>query len=338
MSDKKIDYRAEGLLFLKLKESGEKVTQAKFCDRRSEELGVTMSLPYLKKILGALKGKKKPSKKTKKKTGGAKKQKVTPKEQKVTPEKQGVASVAALDWPALKEEFIRGKFKTVSAFARSRGMDPEHTTFRRNTVGWRKDKEAAIKESTGKAIQAFVEEHAIDETRNMHVEVLATQWKLFDVLKDAADAKSNWKGAASPSASREMANFVIDMQRAFERIMPNIKGLEKMTDMRAIFDGLADGTMDIEEAAIGCVRLGVQMPEPLKMMLQKHQPEEAPPDDGDEITEEEILARRQEMMVEIETERVEFVAERKKAVVQIKEDLSHVDSFGEDGDGPKEEQ
>jgi hypothetical protein len=101
-----------------------------------------------------------------------------------------------------------------------------------------------------------------------------------------------------------------------------------MADMRSIFDGIGDGTMDIEEAAIAFVRMGVEMPEPLKIMLQKHQPEEAPPDDGDEITEEEILARRQQMMVEIETERVGFVSERKKEVAEMKEELSHVDSFG----------
>ena len=56
-------------------------------------------------------------------------------------------------------------------------------------------------------------------------------------------------------------------------IVPNLQGLEKMADIRSIFDGLGDGTMGLEEAAIAFVRMGVNVPEPLKIILQKHQPE-----------------------------------------------------------------
>jgi hypothetical protein len=347
MSDKKIDYRAEGSLFLKLKESGEKVNQVEFCKRRSEENGIPLSLAYFRKVLRSLQGKSKPSKKVKKSrklTKGSPKTRVNLQKRKDEPSKP------LFDWQTLKVEFMKGEHKTLSALARAYGMKPESGEFRRNTKDWRKEKAAVIAESNKKTIQTLVEDRAADKARDLYAEMLVTQWKLMDILNHVAEdvdkgyaaeeKEDGWTIPPPKSAaeSKDISIFLLNMQKVIEKVMPNIQGLEKMSDMRSIFDGLGDGTMDIEEAAIGFVRLGVQMPEPLKMMLQKHQPEEATPDDGDEITEAEILARRQEMMIEIETERVEFVSERKKAVVQIKKEMAHVDSFGEGGDGPKEKQ
>jgi hypothetical protein len=328
----KIDYQAEGTLFLKLKESGEKLTHAAFCQRRSEELGKPLSLAYFRKILHKLKRKGKPSQKAKKQKKPAN---ATKKEMGKPSTKEKVNPDSPHDWSKFKVEFMKGEHKTLSALARAYGIDPVNKIFRNNTKGWLKERREVSAETAKKTVENLIKDRAADNARDMYAEILLNQWLLMDVLNDAAAARKDWKPLKSPHTCREAANFVIDMQKAFEQIMPNLQGLEKMNEIRTIFDGLSDGNMDIAEAAIELVKLGVTMPEPLKMMLQKHQPEEVVPDDGDEITEEQILAKRQEMLAEIEVERTEFVTERKREVVLIKEELAHVESFGEDGDGPE---
>jgi hypothetical protein len=329
MTDKKIDYRAEGSLFLKLKADGEKVNHVSFCKRRSGELGEPLSLAYFRKVLRSLKGKNKPLKKGKNAGNLHKRVKKT----KVNPAKK---STDGVDWSALKTEFMDNSGISLAAFARDHGMNPASGMFRRNTTGWPKERRSVIAETSTKAVQTLIESRAADKARDMYAEILAFQWRLMDALKEAAESVPQWKTIKSPYTAGAVATYALNMQVAFEKLMPNLQGLVKMDEMRNIFDGLADNTMDIEQAAIGFVKLGVQMPEPLKMMLQKYEPEEPMPDDNDEITEAQIMARREEMLKEIEVERIEFVAERKKAVKQITHELAHVESFTENSDGPTE--
>ena len=56
----KIDYKLECAAFLKIKESGEKITVRKYCDRRQLELGKPFSFFYFKKVMRKVKGPKRP--------------------------------------------------------------------------------------------------------------------------------------------------------------------------------------------------------------------------------------------------------------------------------------
>ena len=316
--DIQIDYKAEGLLFNNLKKKDKKLTHAEFCERRSKEIGKSLSLAYFRKVLGKLKEKNKPSKKVKKK--------VKP----VKPDKINV--IDPNDWVTLKAEFMSGAYKSKAAFAREMGLNPRSYAFEKNTVGWSDEKKEMDREITGKTIENLIEERAADKARDMYAEALTTQWLLFDLLKDVTKSKKAWKAIGSVYTANEAANFVINMQKAFEAIMPNIQGLEKMAEIRAIFDGLSDESMEIDQAAIEFMKLGVKLPEPMRVMLQKKPVEEEAPEDGEEITEEMILARREQMLLEIQVERTEFVAQRKKEVKQIKKDLTHVEMYGENGE------
>lgn len=51
----KIDYKKECRAWLALKSTCEKVTQKQYCERRSQEIGKTMSLPYFKKTMMGVK-------------------------------------------------------------------------------------------------------------------------------------------------------------------------------------------------------------------------------------------------------------------------------------------
>jgi len=322
MDDKKVNYQTEGLFFLKLQQGGEKITQVDFCKRRSEELGKPLSLAYFRKVLRGLKSFKKETFQ-KRSTGTSNKGVAEP-----FPNGDGDRNPLH-DWAKMRAKFIQGDYKTLSALARAYDLNPQNYQFRKQTKGWKAQRAALYSQTDKKTLEKLTNNHVADKTRDIYAEVLVMQWQLLDILKNVAITKFNWEKIATPSDAREVASFVIDMQKAFERIIPNIQGLEKMADMNRVFDGLSDGSMDIEQAAIAFVRLGVEMPEPFKIMLQKYQPEEALPDDDDEITETQIIARRQEMLQEIEVERVDFVKDRKREVKQIKSELAHVDSFNE---------
>jgi hypothetical protein len=324
MAGKKIDYKAEGLLFLKLKESGEKITHVSFCKQRGRELGKPLSLAYFRKVLRRLKGTKKIHSKIKKRKSLAntgKKKGSDP----LSNEDGGLDS--SCDWSTIKAGFMKGEYKNLSALAMFYGINPNSYKFRKRTKGWLKERLAISTKTSIKTVQNLIETRAADKARDMYTEILAAQWRIMDALKTAAESVSRWKTIDTPYAAGAVATYALNMQAVFEKIMPNLQGLIKLEEMWNIFDGLADNTMDIEQAAVGFVKLGVQMPEPLKMMLQKHQPEELPPDEGDEISEEQILAKRQEMLEQIEIERDEFVPQRKKDVAKLKDELGGADSF-----------
>jgi hypothetical protein len=327
MADKKIDYKAEGLLFLKLKQSGEKVTHVSFCKRRGRELGKPLSLAYFRKVLRRLKGTEKKSLEVKKKKNLANNSKKGVSEP--LPNEEGGRD-SSYNWSTIKAGFMKNEYKNLSVLARAYGINPNNYKFRKRTKGWLKERLAISTKTSIKTIQNLIETRAADKARDMYTEILAAQWRLMDALAIAAESVSMWKTIDTPYAAGAVATYALNMQSVFEKIMPNLQGLVKMEEMRNIFDGLADNTMDIEQAALGFVKLGIQMPEPLKMMLQKHKPEEVPPDDGDEISEEQILAKREKMLQEIETERIDFVTERKRDVAKIKKELAHVNSFDTD--------
>jgi hypothetical protein len=219
MSDKKIDYWVEGLSFLKLKESGEKITQAKFCARRSQELGKSVSLAYFKKILRKLKG----GKKTPLKVKNTKDSMTLPKKGAREPFlKKRETHVSSHDWPAMKAEFMQGEHKNLSALARAYGIDPGNYQFCKNTKGWRKERSELSTETNKKTIDNLTKDRAADNARNIYAEMLVVQWQLFDILKDVAATKFNWKEITTPSEARDVAGFVLDMQKAIERIMPNL--------------------------------------------------------------------------------------------------------------------
>jgi len=324
-----IDYAVECKLYLKLKSEGKKITQKDFCDRRSKELGRDVSLSYFKKKMCIMKQGKLPPKPTKP-TKPTDKKKVTPKKNKDSPANKVRRGV---DWDAAHKDYLSGNYSSLSDFARKYGLNPQGYYFRKKTKTWNKDREEVLKKANKKVVSILANKEAADKVRDWHADILKMHWELFDALQYASEASSGWKDKAkTPSTAREVVGFVIDMQKAIEKIMPNIKGLENVADIAKVFDGLSDGSMDIETAAIEFLHMGVALPEPLKIMLQKHHQEEPTQEDGDEITEADILARRREMMMAIETERTEFVHERTLAVVQIKDELSSVNSFAEEGD------
>ena len=306
---KKIDYENEARIFLKLKVSGEKISQTKYVQGRAEELGVPVSLAYFRKVLAQLK-------------------KQTPKKNKSIPKSNPTGNQRERhDWPAMKTEFLTGDFPSLSAFARFKSISPTSAYFRRMTKGWKGEKVKTGIVFAAKTKDRFIDGKVAERYGDIYTHALLIQIQLFELLEKLAKSTSIWKPAKGPAEAIEAARFVVEMQKAIERILPAIRGLEKLTEVNRLFDQLADEKIDITKAAIEFMRLGINLPRPMEIMLSKQQPAEPELDDGDLISDDTILARRQELLSEIEQERKTIVTERTKYVANLKERLKGNDSF-----------
>ncbi len=297
---RKINYENEARIFLKIKASGQKVSQKSYCHDRSNELGQQVSLAYFRKILATVK--KKPRTKSKNKPKN---------EPKCQP----------YDWPAMRAEFMGGDFPSLSAFARSKGISPTSTSFRKMTAGWLKEKNKVGAILSTKIQDKLIDGQVAEKFQDIYAKALIFQAQLFELWGRLAHTSTTWAAAKTPSQGLETARFLSEMQKTFERLIPNIKGLEKLSDVNAVFDQLQQEKIDVPQAAIEITKMGVRLPKPMEIMLSRHQPAEPEPDDADMISDDAIIARRQELLAEIEQERVDVVADRKKYVADLKKQM-----------------
>ena len=241
------------------------------------------------------------------------------------------------DWPVLKTEFTTGNFPSLSAFARSKGISPTSAYFRRMTAGWRKDRDNLQIISEAKTQEKLVDGKAAEKYQDIYTHALVIQIQLFELLQYLAHSTSTWGPITGPADALEGAKFIHEMQRVLEKILPGIRGLQMLHEVNHLFDQLAEEKIDITKAAIEFMRLGINLPKPMEIMLARHQPAEPEPDDADLITDEQILARRQELMAEIEQERVEVVADRQKYVADLKKQMKAAggDAWGDLPDDEK---
>lgn len=314
MASDKIDYKTECLAYLKLLDSGVQVTQQSYCERRSQETGLNLSFSYFRKTLSRLREQKRNKAPKTKRSGG-----------RVPP-----AAQEQIDWAPIKAAYLARRFETLTDVAAHVGMSPGTSAFRKAVAGWNKERSSlkAPPPPLEKALDMLAQQRAADKIRDIFAEALAVHYQVLDVVKRSAKNSGSWKDPdKTPWHSHMAIQFSIDTVKAMKEILPAIKGLESLQSIHKIFDGLQDGSMDLPHAAIEFARLGVTLPKPIEILLTRYKPEEELPDAGDEITDEMIMARRAELLAEIETERVEFVRERKRVVASLKEETAGADSF-----------
>ena len=226
----------------------------------------------------------------------------------------------------IKAAFFRWEFKTLAAVARYLGIRPDSRAFKAATAGWKDERAAIEAPALGKTLAVLSDERAAEKLRDLYVDALATYYRLWDIICEASKSFSGWKEPhKTPWASQAVAAAVIETSKAMERLMPAIRGLENLRVVQNIFDDLTDGKTDIVQASLALAKLGVALPRPVEIMLSRHKPDESPPDDGEYITDAMILERRAKILAQIETERTDFVQQRKEEVRLLKAETA--DSF-----------
>ncbi|MFH1984796.1 MAG: hypothetical protein ABIL58_23390 [Pseudomonadota bacterium] len=237
------------------------------------------------------------------------------------------------DWPKIKESYLSWKFASLAEVARHVGLHWSAKEFRAATAGWKTTRDAAEKPSMVVAVDQLAKERGAQRVRDIYAEALVIHYRMMDILEKTSKCRNEWKAPdASPWHSQMAVTMVIDMTKALERILPAIRGLESLGCVHEIFDRVIDGTKDVTTAALELAKLGIAMPKPIEIMLSKQKVEETPPPAGDEITTEKIMQRRLEILAEIDTERVEFVRERKRLVAELKTENRGSFEVERDGD------
>ena len=313
----KIDWKSEALAFLKLKMTGEKVTAKAYCEQLSARAGRTASLPYFKKVLASVRRDMEPTLRL-----------ATSKPTATPPSKSASALLNDPGWPAVREAYLTFKCKSLNDVARRLGVRKDHRGFREAVRGWAKERKALQPAVAVKTAEEISAAGGIQKVRDLNASALAALYRLAALL---AEVSRSWKVWAAdirtPWHAQMAAQAAIDLSKAMDKILPAIKGLEGLKKVNRIFSDLSENRIDVVRAALDLAILGVALPKPIEIMLSKHRPEELPPDSGDEITQEQIMARRAEMLAEIETEREDFVRERKQLVARLRDETSGSDSF-----------
>lgn len=285
--------------------------------------------------------KKRPKKESKKEPKKRPKKEPKPKREKKRPEapanksespkkakrvRRDPAIQPSPDWAQLKQDYLSWRYATIREVAVAIGWNYMGTGFREATAGWRAERAKLPRPGLPATLDALARERAVQKARDLYADALSAHYKLLDLVTDSAEnAKGRWKKCDDTQWHTQMgAAAAIELAKAMEKILPAIKGLENLQGIHKIFDDLSAGG-DIVTAALELAKLGVAMPKPVEILLTKHKPEEVPPDDGMIVTDEEIMKRRAELLAEIRTERVEFVAERKRVVAELKSETA--DSF-----------
>ncbi len=313
---KPIDYSNEVRLFQALKAKGQKLTQAAFCQMRSTELGQPISPKYFNRVLSQIKSQK---------SSGSKKTKST---SKTTHSKRR-------DWTQLKSDFMAGKHKTISDLARHCGLHASSSFFRKKTAGWTAERAKIEQKVDAAVVDRLVESGVARKIRNLYADALVAYVQIFEAMEAMTHDPEKWTGDKTPERSWMGAKFLNELRDGITKILPVIKGLEKLEDINKIFDSLSANEIDITQASLALVRLGVSLPKPLEIMLSKHVPDEVVPDDGEEINEATILERRRTMLLEIEEEKKRLIPDREAFVNRLKAERKEMDSFTAEAMGRK---
>jgi len=306
-----VDYQTECILYLKLKAAGKKISQAAFCEKRSKELGCTVSLAYFKKKM---------SNDISRQCG---------RDPKRYPAAGSKTKGRRHDYEGLRLEFLAGSWRTIASFCRDKGISEKSTAFRVKTKGWLKEKRAIQLQADEAAVQTLTKLGVGKRIRNVVATVCALEWSLLDIAQKLIESQPNWKPIESTSAAHDGALFVKDLHAALKDITPFLQGLDRYEEMNKVFDRLKTGEIDVAQAIMKLLQMGVEVPKSLQIMLARGIADEPPPDDGEIISTEKILERRQQMLREIEIQRTEFVSVRTREVAEMKAGMAGRDSFAE---------
>jgi hypothetical protein len=315
MTEQKFDYYSEGLAYLKLKKSGKKLTQQGYCARRAAETGFDVSFQYFKKVLAKVRKDRNPRLRRAKTQAGPE-----------PPLKSAQVFLSDPAWPKVKERYLTGQFKSLAQVAAHVGTTVDSRGFKGATAGWARERRDLAPAISTRTAEQLSKDGATAAVRDLYAEALAAHYKLLDLVIDSAEnAMFRWKKRDETQWHTQMgAAAALDLAKAMAQLLPAIKGLENLQAIHKIFDDLSAGG-DIVVAALELAKLGVALPKPVEILLTKHKPEEVPPDDGMIVTDEEIMRRRDELLGQIQRERTDFVAERKRVVAELKAGLK--DSF-----------
>lgn len=268
-----------------------------------------------------------------------------------SPTTQGKRTRQGHDWEAYRIEFLRGDFKTISDFVRSKGLKPKSGVVSRNTKGWLKEKaeiRAKKREEINNDLLEEAKRRRFGELEGQVLARLHAGMKAFktvqrfqaryDLLadkleKEDGDEREKFRIMAfmDPRGIKEFAAATNATVEGVHKLYSLIMDFEEAGKSKQLLQKLIAGEIDVTEAALQFAVMGGNLPEAVKILLSKTQPEE--PDTGGDGTpdDEELERLHQEGLRIIHRQETEFIPQRQREIEALKEEVKDHDSFAEPG-------
>jgi len=172
-----------------------------------------------------------------------------------------------------------------------------------------------------------------------HARVLSMLYRAFDRIDYVHKKQCEHNEDGTEKIKIETIRDVKDeyqAQREFiyviREIMPFISEIKDRVGIEAVINNLQARTIDVTQAALEISKMGVNLPEALKIMLSKTPPVVIA-NNFEMTSTEELDQRALETIQQLKWQHEHFLAERRQEVIELKKELKGSESFAPE-EGP----
>jgi hypothetical protein len=239
----------------------------------------------------------------------------------------------AHDWPAYRIEFLEGPYENLSEFARAKGLNRSASNFLKKTKGWLQEKakiEAKQREAEAEAIAEWAKKERFGQ---VHGRFLAAFYNCLDGYEGIQKFLKSEKDHG-PRDHKDTAGALRTIQAGLKELFPMIMDFEETENSKALIQKLIAGELDVTEVGLRYAEMGGNLPEAVKILLGKVQPEEPEEDEGVIPSDEKLEALYLEGLARIHQQKDDFLPQRQREVEKLKAECKDADSFSgiEDGE------
>jgi len=159
----------------------------------------------------------------------------------------------------------------------------------------------------------------------VHAEVLTRLYRALKRLEEIQDKEVKVEITTALDV-KQSVSAVGDMVRTLREIMPFILELRDRGNLDDIITRLQNREYDVAHASLEISKMGLNLPEALRILLSKSPPIVINPEFAG-VDEQELNDRAMEALKGIGWQYENFLPQRRLEVIELKKELSHADSF-----------
>lgn len=265
------------------------------------------------------------------------------------PKAQGKRTRTKHDWDAYRIEYLKGDFKSLSEFLRTKGIKPNTGFVAKQTKTWIEEKAKIQEQKRQKINNQILEEQKRKRFGELEGRVLARLYAGMDAFEtiqrfqarysmladeveaEEDDEKNKFRimSLMDPKGLKEFASATKVTVDGVHQLFSMIIDFEEAKNSKDLLQKLISGEIDVTEAGLKYAAMGGNLPEAVRILLGKVIPEEPEPPQDAFPSDEELNRLYLEGVARINNEIDHFLPERQKEIEQLKESLKDHDSFAD---------
>jgi hypothetical protein len=230
------------------------------------------------------------------------------------------------DWKAYRIEYVQSDFKSIAEFLRSKDLTNTTGGVKIHTKGWNKEKAIIEAERRQKINEELIDKAKRQRFGELQGRVLTALYKCMTGYEEIQKHLKSDKDHG-PRDHKDSAGTFRTIQMALKELVPMIMDFEESAQSKELIQKLIAGDLDITEVALRYAEMGGNLPEAVKILLGKVQPEEPDIEEGDRPSDEELENLYMKGIAKITTQEIEFVPQRQREIEQLKKECKDADSF-----------